>query len=277
MPYLSVNSWALRRHLGPLRWSVWDAKTQQIVVREDPQPETTHLLDLPRELAARGYQAVDICHFHFPTTDRQYLQQLKEACTRHGIRFHTLLVDYGDISSADEVRVKADVAFIRSWIDIAAEAGAERIRIVAGESPAEDQEALDRSIEQLKNLYDYAKPKGVQVITENFRPLALTAANCLRLIQSGESDIGLITDFGNFKHHGERKYDELAAILPFSESVHAHALYDDNGHPNADEFRKCLDLLPASGFNGAIALVYGGPGDMWKGLDRMQAVVEAYL
>lgn len=275
MPYLSTSTWSLHRHLGPLRWTEWDSAAQTHRVKIQPQPETVRLFELPSVLASKGYSAVDICHFHFPSTEPADLQRLRQACAEAGIRFHTLLLDYGDLSSTDEVRVQADLQYARDWIDIAAQAGAERIRIIAGDASSEDQAALERSSRHLNSLIDYANPRGVQVITENFRPLTTTAANCIRLLESSNGQMGIVTDFGNFT--GADKYEQLAAILPYSDSVHAKAHYDEQGLPDADEYRQCLDLLPAAGFDGAVALIYDGPGDMWEGLDRIQAIVEPYL
>lgn len=275
MPYLSTSTWSLHRHLGPLRWTEWDSVNKTHRVKVQPQPETLNLYELPAVLASKGYSAVDICHFHFPSTEPEDLLRLRQACADAGIRFHTLLLDYGDLSSADEARVQADAQYARDWIDIAAQAGAERIRIIAGDAAPEDRSALERSYRHLYALIEYAKERGVQIVTENFRPLTSTAENCLHLLESSRGQLGMVADFGNFS--GTGKYEQLAAILPYSGSVHAKAHYDEQGLPDADEYRRCLDLLPAANFDGAIALIYDGPGDMWEGLDRIQAIVEPYL
>lgn len=275
MPYLSVSTWSLHRHLGPLRWTQWDADNQTHVTQETPQPQEVALLDLPQVLAKRGYKAVDICHFHFPSTGAEYLRQLRQAFADAGIRFHTLLLDYGDLSTADDVRAQADMQLAGQWIDIASQAGAERIRLIAGDDDPSDEAALERAGRRLSELAAYAEERGVRAITENFHSLASTAANCIRLVDRCEGKLGLLTDFGNFK--GAGKYDQIAAILPYSDSVHAKPHYDGDGRPDADEFRRCLDQLPKTGFDGAIALIYDGPGDMWSGLDRAREVVEPYL
>ncbi|SFJ41600.1 Sugar phosphate isomerase/epimerase [Paenibacillus sp. UNC496MF] len=275
MSYLSLSTWSLHRNLGPLRWTQWDAEAGKHMFVENPQPELMKLVDLPAHLAKEGFGAVEIGHFHFPSTDDGYLAELRAAVERAGISLDTILLDYGDVSSADEVRRQADVAYAREWIDVAAKAGAKNIRVVAGESEPGDKAALARSIASLKELHAYGQSRNVRVITENFKPLASTSDNVLAIIGAFEGGLNVIDDFGNFK--GETKYEQLAAILPHAVSIHAKAHYDENGLPDTEEYVRCLELLKTGGYDGAVSLIYDGPGDMWEGLSRIRRIVEPYL
>lgn len=276
MPFLSLTTWSLHRHLGPLRWTRWDGESRMPVADVQEQPQTVTLLELPAVLAGQGYSAMEVCHFHFPETSEAYLAKLREAFREAGLRFYTLLIDYGDISSADPVRREADLAWICRWIDRASAAGAERVRIIGGDAPASDHEALARSADALRQLCGYAAARGVRVVTENFRALTSTADNCLALLDAcGRDRLGLTSDFGNFQ--GPAKYDELARTIPHSESIHAKAQADPRGHPDAGEFARCMDLVRSSGYEGPITLVYDGPGDMWAGIEDVKRLVRPYL
>lgn len=275
MSYLSISTWSLHRELGPLHWNVWNGDEKKIQVRTEEQPENIKLVDLPATLDAQGFGAVEICHFHFQRTDRAYLEQLKSAFAMTDIEFHTLLIDYGDISSPDEIRRSADVNFIKKWIRIASIVGAKRVRVITGKANPEDREALVRVSNHLNELADYAKSFGVHVNTENFQALTSDVENCIYLIEHSQHHLKLITDFGNFS--GVTKYDDLEKILPYSDSIHAKAQFDDRGIPNGQEFRKCLDLLSKVKYNGPITLIYDGPGDMWAGINRVRKIVESYL
>jgi sugar phosphate isomerase/epimerase len=241
----------------------------------EQEPELTTLLDLPAILAQKGFSALEIGHFHFPDTSEAYLNKLKDSIRQAGIRFYTLLIDYGDISSNDEIRRLADIEWIKGWIDIAATAGAERVRIIAGQAEPTNQQALVRSAEALKQLCDYADLRGVRVITENFCPLTSIADNCLFLLEACGDRLGLITDFGNFS--GGNKYEELSKIVPHSEIIHAKAITDGEGLPNVEEFQQCLNIVKQLSFEGSIVLVYDGPHDMWDGIDRIKNLVLPYL
>ncbi|MCS7462301.1 sugar phosphate isomerase/epimerase [Paenibacillus doosanensis] len=275
MSYLSVSTWSLHRLLGPLRWTVWDEEAGSHRTREQEQPQVLTLLELPAEAGARGYKAVEICHFHFPSTDSAYLQLLRNRFETAGVSFDTLLLDYGDLSTRDEKRREADYRLVQEWIEVAAQAGAKQIRVIAGDASPEDKEALYRSAASLSELHEYAAKRGVSVITENFKPLMSRADNCLELLDRTNHQVRMITDFGNFA--APAKYGEFALTLPHSLSVHAKAHYDEAGMPDEPEFRRCLDTLHAAGYNGSVVLIYDGPGDMWEGLARIQRIVEPYL
>jgi sugar phosphate isomerase/epimerase len=274
MLYLSLSTWSLHRNLGPLRLTQWDEQTSTPMTRIEDQPEINTLLELPGILAHKGFSALEVCHFNFPDTSEAYLLQLKDAFQKANIRFYTLLIDYGDISSADERRRQADIAWIKGWIDIASLAGAERVRIIAGDGDPSAPEALQRSAEALALLSEYASKVNVKVITENFRMLASTANNCLALLDACGERLGLISDFGNFR--GSNKYDELALILPLSEMVHAKAETSEDGFPNVHEFKQCMEAVKKAGYQGPITLIYDGPYDMWDGIDRVKQLVLPY-
>ncbi|MFC5530312.1 sugar phosphate isomerase/epimerase family protein [Cohnella yongneupensis] len=273
--YLSVSTWSLHRLLGPLRWTAWNADTGAHETHIDEQPQAHSLLELPPEAARRGYAAIEVCHFHFPRTDAAYLSELRAAFSAAGVRFDTLLLDYGDLTSADERRRAADLGFVRRWIDVASQCGARQIRVVAGEAPPTDEAAISRSAAALAELAEYSASRQVRVITENFKSLTSTASSCLKLLAQAGEAVGMITDFGNF--HGDAKYAELAAIAPRSVSVHAKAAYDDAGLPDEPEFVRCLEAVKAARYEGAYVLIYDGPGDMWEGLERIKRLVLPYI
>ncbi|MCQ6560106.1 sugar phosphate isomerase/epimerase family protein [Paenibacillus mendelii] len=152
MPYLSLTTWSLHRHLGPLRWTRWVAESKTQAVEIQHQPETVTLLELPSVLEEKGFSAVEVCHFHLPETSEDYFSKLRAAVQAAGIRLYSLLVDYGDISSSDPERRSADIAFMKQWIDYASAAGAERVRIIAGDADPADQEGFDRAAGALLEL-----------------------------------------------------------------------------------------------------------------------------
>lgn len=275
MSYLSISTWSLHRILGPLRWTYWDAEAGTHKTNVQEQPQIITLLDLPAEAAARGYQALELCHFHFPSTDSAYLEQLRASFKTSGVSFDTLLLDYGNLTASDETQRLADLALIREWIEIASLSGAKQIRVIAGEAAPTDEAAIGLSASSLAELAKYAATKGVRVITENFKALTSTAASSLKLLAQSDAQVGFITDFGNY--HGPAKLEEIAATTPYSVSVHAKAAYDEAGLPDVEEFRACLESVLAAGYNGAYVLIYDGPGDMWEGLERIKTIVEPFL
>lgn len=275
MRFFSLTTWSLHRNLGPLRWTSWDAENQTQRTEMEVQPETSTLLELPSVLTERGFAAANVCHFHLPDTGKAYLRSLRQSFESSGVRLFTLLLDYGDISSSDRKRRETDLAWLKRWIDNAAAVGAERVRVIAGEAKPDDPEALRRSADGLRELCDYAAPRGIRVVTENFRSLTSTAENCLFLMDACGDRLGLIADFGNFS--GSGKLEALSRIVPHAEEIHAKAKVDDAGLPDAKEFQACLDIMRKSDFDGPITIVYDGPGDMWEGIERVRHIAQPYL
>lgn len=275
MSYLSISTWSLHRILGPLHWTVWDPQSGKHAINEQEQPLVHTLLELPAEAASRGYQALEVCHFHFPSTEPKYLEELRASFQSAGMRFDTLLLDYGDLTNADENRRTADQAFIKQWIDIASLCGAKQIRVIAGEALPTDKAALQLSAASLHELAQYAAPKGVHVITENFKALTSTASSSLELLEQADKSVGFITDFGNY--HGIGKIDEIGATTPISVSVHVKPTYDSEGFPDQEELVAYLKKVREVGFDGAYVLIYDGPGDMWEGLARVKAITAPFV
>jgi sugar phosphate isomerase/epimerase len=261
--------------LGPLHLTIWDAEVGKHRTSVQEQPQLFTLLEIPKEAAGRGYQSIEVCHFHFPSKEPAYLEQLRKAFSDAGVSLDTLLLDYGDLTSADESRTTADMKLCREWIDIASLCGAKQIRLVAGEAEPTNDAAIRQSAEALLELAKYAASRNVRVITENFKALTSTGENCLKLLTITGDAVGMITDFGNFA--GVAKYEEIAMTAPYSVSIHAKAAYDESGYPNEAEFVSCLEAVKATGYNGAFVLIYDGPGDMWDGLDRIKQIVEPYI
>ena len=156
------------------------------------------LTELPARMRDAGIGTLEICHFHIPSTEEPYLAQLRAAIEDAGIELFSILIDSGDISQADETKRDADMRMIEGWIDIAALLGAKVVRVIAGDAPADDPEALGRSIDGLRQLAQYAQGRGVRVLTENFRALASTAENCIRILDELGGTVGLCADIGNF-------------------------------------------------------------------------------
>ncbi len=274
MPELAVSTWSLHRELGPMY--------PQVALGTDTDPDTTYglgqvaLLDVPQLVADIGIPNLEICHFHFPRVDPEYIAELRGRLAQANVRFLTLLIDTGDITAADpEVRAR-DLAHIRRWIDIAAEAGAEQVRVIAGDAqPDGDGQAIRLSIQGLGALEDYAASLGVRVITENWHQLATSPTALLRILDGLEGRLGLCADFGNYS--GPGKYEDLEAILPRADTIHAKGDFRQAGELEKEDYERCLDLSRDAGFSGQYVLIFDGPGEEQPSLRQLADVVRPYL
>ena len=280
MSRISTSSWSLHRALGsPPLFGPGDPGPRQ------PSNGIISLLELPSALAQANINTLEIVHFHFPTMDAAYVDELKAAVKEAGIELFSVLIDAGDITRADETVRAGEMAWIRSWLDLAARCGATHARVVGGYAlverncaPLLDHPVLQRSAQGLRELADYGSSIGVQVITENFRETTDRADQVLAILELCEGRVGLCADFGNYK--GEDRYDELAAIFPKADSAHVKALYDDKGRPDEDEFRHSLGMLSKAGFDGPMSLIFDTPlhgkSTEWDNLAQLRTLAASF-
>ena len=99
---------------------------------------------MPAAMAAHGIGTLELCHFHLPSTDADYLAAFRQALADHGIELYSVLIDTGDLVAPDPARQAADRATIAGWLPIAAALGASRVRIDAGAGLAGGEE-IDRA------------------------------------------------------------------------------------------------------------------------------------
>lgn len=250
-PRLGVSTWSLHHRLSEGEVS---------------------LLSLPAEVAAHGLSKLEICHFHLPSTDDTYLDELRGALDAANVELFTLLVDAGNITAPDPQTRAEDEAFIAGWLDIAARCGATRARVIAGnEPPGSDGAALAVSAAALGRLARHAQAGGVRVVTENWHALLDRPREVLALLGELGGQVGLKLDFGNWPR--PRKYEDLAGIAPLAECTHAKASFPRPGQMDGEDFTRCLDICRDAGFIGPHILIYDSGGDEWECLDKMREAV----
>lgn len=280
MSRVSTSSWSLHRALGsPPLYGPGDPGPRQ------PSNGEISLLELPSALAQANINTLEIVHFHFPTMDNAYVDELKAAVEEAEIELFSVLIDAGDVTHPDESVRAGEIAWIRSWLELTARCGASHARVVGGYGSVErnhtsllDHPVIQRSAQGLRELADHGSSIGVQVITENFRETTARADQVLAILELCEGRVGLCADFGNYK--GEDRYDELAAIFPKADSAHVKALYDDRGQPDEVEFRHSLGILSEAGFDGPMSLIFDtalhGNSTEWDNLAQLRTVAAPF-
>ena len=268
---LSISSWSLHRALGSVFHNLDGSTTENGDIS---------LLELPAKIAERGIKTLEICHFHFPQIDDDYIDDLRISLDDAGVELFSILIDEGDITHPDPEQRQREMEQIRFWIEIAGKCGAGHARVIAGctdiqTDDAHHHETIQLSAKNLASLAKFGKKLGVKVTTENFRQVGKRADHLLAILDLCPEDIGLCVDFGNFK--GDDKYTELAAILPKATSVHAKAEWPVAGEMLRDEFTRCMNLATEAGFDGPYSLIFDSDGSEWDSLTEIQGVVTSHI
>ena len=251
-PRLGVSTWSLHKSI--------DAGTP--------------LLDIPAQTAAHGLSKLEVCHFHFPRTDAEYLAQFRRALDENGVEFYTLLIDEGDLTHPDPAERAKAIAFMIQWVEIAAACGAKRVRIIAGDAEP-SEEALHLSEAGINEILHTADAHGIRVVAENWHRLLDHPSEVIALIEQMKGQVGLKLDFGNWP--ADRKFHDLPQIAPLAECTHAKATFPTPGQMDSKDLIRCLDICRDANFTGPHILIFDNPGDEWAALDQMRDAVASYL
>ena len=234
----------------------------------------TPLLDIPAQAAAHGFGKLEVCHFHFPSTDDEYLAKFRAALDAARVEFYTLLIDEGDITHPDPTERKKALAMIGEWIEVAAGCGAKRVRVIGGEA-APSEAALHLSEAGFRSILRHAEDHDIEVVTENWHSLLDNPKSVRTLLDRLDGRVGLKLDFGNWPP--DRKHTDLPLIADLAVCTHAKAYFPPPGQMDTEDFKRCLDLCAAAKFSGPHILIYDSPGDEWASLDQMRDFVLPYV
>ncbi len=234
----------------------------------------TPLLDIPAQVEAHGLGKLEVCHFHLPTTDGEYLAKFRAALDAAGVEFYTLLIDEGDITHPDPTERKKALAMIAEWIEVAAECGAKRVRVIGG-SAEPSESALHLSEAGFRSILRAADDYDIAVVTENWHRLLDSPPAVRTLLERLDGRVGLKLDFGNWP--SDRKHNDLPLIADLAVCTHAKAHFPTPGQMDTEDFKRCLDLCVAAKFTGPHILIYDSPGDEWESLDQMRDFALPYV
>ncbi|HLJ54265.1 MAG TPA: TIM barrel protein [Chthonomonadaceae bacterium] len=269
---LSVSTFSLHRVLGVNYRDLPgdDGARPCTVVYGQP---TCTLLDLPDRIADAGIFTLEISHPHLPSRETGYLEELRGRIREAGVTLLSLLIEAGDVT--DPEHGERDQEWIAGWLETAGKLGAQRARVIAGKQPY-TRESLHRSTEAMRALAAVAAEHGVRLTTENWFALLCCPEAVKSLLDALGGSVGFNLDFGNWS--GPTKYNDLAVIFPYAESIHAKCAFSAGYAPDGADFLRCLELARAAAFRGPFTLIYDGPDDdEWKGLAIEREFVLPFL
>ena len=265
---LSVSSWSLHKTLGS---PAFYGSGETLPTNTHNQGELS-LLELPQAISNFGINTLEITHFHLPSTNNSYLDELKYVIEEANVELFSFLIDDGDITHPEHG--ERDLTWIESWLDVAAKLGSKCARVIAGKQNSSD-DVLNLSAQRLTQLANKAETLGLRLMTENWFATTSTPDAVIHLITKLDGNLGLCLDFGNWE--GETKYSNFKQIAHFAESCHTKA-YFDNGKLNQEDYESCLKITHDAGFKGPHTLIFESSNlDAWQGLALEKEIVSNYL
>jgi sugar phosphate isomerase/epimerase len=290
---LAVSTWSLHSALGALHLSRRGDDGQKVpfTFQFPGSTPTLDLLDFPRQARDRvGVRQVELCQMHIPTSDPEYLGQLKLALQTAEVEVLAMPIDVGNISVADERHREDDLAEIERWIDVAADLGAKMVRTNA--SAPMSQEALgpiEATIASYRRLSDRAAARGLQMTIENHGGITRDPEVIVEIVEAvGPGRLKVCLDNGNFdpvmslREPPSQPLDitpllaGIRRIAPYAAIVHAKTThFDDTGRHVGWDPEVALRAVKESGYAGPISIEYGGGGpDEWTNVLRTKEIVD---
>jgi sugar phosphate isomerase/epimerase len=260
-PALAIDPIARPAGKPWMRLSLAAYSFRQALDRKKKKASMT-LFDFIDFAATLPLEAVELTSYYFADTSDAYLAKLKTHCTRLGLDVSGVPVG-NNFCLRDAVRLKEQIASVKSWTIVASRLGAKTVRIFAGTVEKGDTEeaARSRCVAAIEECCEHAGQFGIYLALENHGGITAKPEQLLALVQAVKSEhFGVNVDTGNF--HGPDPYAEVAAIAPYGVCVQLKTEVSPAGQKKSEaDLSKLIDILKKANYRGYVALEYEAAGD----------------
>lgn len=237
---ISLAEWSLHRAIG--------------------KKEITNL-DFPRiTKKVYGLDAVEYVSAFFKdkAEDMQYLTNLKDSCTKYGVKSLLIMIDSeGNLADSSAAMRQKAVENHYRWVKAAQFLGCHTIRVnAAGRGTMGQMQAA--AIESLTKLADYAAPYNINVVVENHggnSSIGKWLAEIMKTVN--RPNCGTLPDLGNFYEYD--RYAGTKELMPYAKGVSGKTYdFDANGMETKVDYEKMMKIIADSKYSGYIDVEYEG-------------------
>jgi sugar phosphate isomerase/epimerase len=116
-------------------------------------------------------------------------------------------------------------------------------------NPGSANGSVDKSIESMKLVNQYAKSKNLILLSENHFGIEMNPDLHLRIVKEAGPGNYTLPDFGNYPR--ATMYDSLEKILPHAYMISAKAdAFNDTLEHTSYDFDRCVQMAEKAGFKG---------------------------
>ena len=230
-----------------------------------------------------GIEAVEYVNSFFKdkATDRVYLADMKQRCEDSGVESLLIMCDgEGNLGDPNEAGRKKAVENHFRWVDAAKFLGCHAIRVNAASSGSYEEQ-IKLAADGLRQLSEFAAPKGISVIVENHGGLSSNGAWLAKTIETVNlKNCGTLPDFGNFNIGGGKTYDRYQGVqelMPFAKAVSAKSHdFGEAGKEIHTDYTRMMKIVLDAGYRGWVGVEYeGGKLDEYAGIKATKALLES--
>ena len=206
------------------------------------------MLELPKIMRDDlGMRVLDLMTANLPSLKPDYLDKLRAAAQAADVTITNLKMNQKelDIGSADADIRRHAIDIYKSTIDAAHRLGCRWVRpLPRTEHPSEKD-----YVASYRELIDYAGPKGITLLIENFGWIKDKPDAIPRMIKAIGDGVDASVDTGNWTDGA--RYEGLAKAYPLAVTCDfkAFELGADNSHKRYD-LKRCFDIGWKAGFRG---------------------------
>jgi sugar phosphate isomerase/epimerase len=232
---ISLAAWSLIRSF---RAGVWKLTDLHKICRED-----------------FNLDGLEYVNNFFESPRAGYLNRLNKNAKEFGIKNVLIMVDEeGNMAAKDKAERMQAAINHRKWIEIAAFLECHTIRCNArgaGNTPAEDPDAIKRAAESFTALVEYAKEFKINVVIENHGGISSDPEWLPALCREIDSPhFGILPDFGNYIQ-GVDFAEAVKKAMPYAKGVSVKAAWMTDGtHVPHWDLEACLKAAKDSGYQG---------------------------
>ncbi len=197
-------------------------------------------------------------------SDLAYLGEMHKKTVDAGVKGLLIMCDIagGDLGTPDATNRKIVVEKHYEWVEAAKRMDCHSIRVNArSEGSREEQAKL--AADGLRNLSEFAAPRGINVIVENHGGFSSDGAWLAGVIKSvGLPNCGTLPDFGNFRIDENNVYDKyqgVAELMPYAKAVSAKShVFDAAGNEAEIDYLKMMKIVLDAGYHGYVGVEWEG-------------------
>ena len=241
-------------------------------------------LDFPR-IAKKDYNldAVEYVSTFFQGKgqDSVYLAQLKDSCTKYGVKSLIIMVDgEGNLADTSLARRQKAVENHYKWVKAAKYLGCHSIRVNAAGRGTQEQMKV-AAVDGLTKLSDYAAAFDINVIVENhggYSSIGTWLTDVMKKVN--RRNCGTLPDLGNFYEYD--RYQGVTDMIPYAKGVSGKTHdFNENGDETQIDYARMLKIVSESCYKGYIDVEYEGtrlsePEGIKVSIALVKKVIEPY-
>jgi sugar phosphate isomerase/epimerase len=216
-----------------------------------------------------GFDAIDLTGYYFPgypaIPDNNYLFRLKKKAHLSGLAISGTGIR-NEFAEPDAVKRKAEIEFVKQWIEVAARLGAPVIRVYTGKTvpPGYTREETEKWIvDALQQCVAHAAGFGVTVAVQNHNDFIKTAAQMQSVIDKVNHPwFGLVLDTGSFVT--EEPYSEIQKMANYAVNWQIKEKLNYQGKSMDMDLKQIFRIAKSSSYRGYLPIETLSPGDPFQ-------------